>query len=284
MSVWPSGPELPPPAPAAAPAPAPRCASWPRPLAWLVLQGLLLCLAVLSVLGNGLALLLYPLLPAATGRRVGRQLIARAYALYWRLTNASGLVQVHAQVLDSLRDEPGLVVVANHPSLLDAMVLVAHLPRGACIMKASLLRNPLLGPCALLARYIRNDSAWGMVRRAVRDLRNGGQLLLFPEGTRTLRPPVNSFHGSFTLIAKRAQAPIQAVFIDTDSPYLGKGWPLWKLPSQPIRFDVRLGRRFAPAQDHDALRREIEAYFAANVRLGPLVGQRSERRRDEDTV
>ena len=282
MSVWPSGPELPPPPPATTPAP--RCASWPRPLAWLVLQGLLLCLGALSVLGNGVALLLYPLLPAAAGRRMGRQLISRAYALFWRLTNASGLVQVHAQALDSLRDEPGLVVVANHPSLLDAMVLVAHLPRGACIMKASLMRNPLLGPCALLARYIRNDSTWGMVRRAVRDLRNGGQLLLFPEGTRTLRPPVNSFHGSFTLIAKRAQAPIQAVFIDTDSPYLGKGWPLWKLPSQPIRFDVRLGRRFAPAPDHDALRREIEAYFAANVRLGPLVGQRSERRRDEDTV
>ena len=266
--------------PAPPPPPARRCARWPRPLAWLVLQGLLLFLALLSVLGNGLALLLYPLLPAAAGQRFGRHLIARAYALFWWLIGASGLLQVQAQALDSLRHEPGLLVVANHPSLLDALLLAARLPRGACIMKASLLRHPLLGPGARLARYIRNDSARGMVRRAVQELRNGGQLLMFPEGTRTVVPPVNPFFGSFTLIAKRAQAPIQAVFIDTDSPYLGKGWPPWKLPPLPMRFDIRVGRRFEPAQDHAAQRAEIEDYFAAGVRLGPLVGRGGERRGD----
>jgi 1-acyl-sn-glycerol-3-phosphate acyltransferase len=144
-------------------------------------------------------------------------------------------------------------------------MLVARLPRSACIMKASLVRNPLLGPGARLARYIRNDSARGMVLRAVQDLRAGGQLVMFPEGTRTTRAPVNAFHSSFTLIARHAGAPIQAVFIDTDSPYLGKGWPLWRLPPLPIRFAVRLGRRFAPAADHHALRAEIESYFAAGV-------------------
>ena len=252
-------------------------ARWPRPLAWLLLQGLLLWLLLLCVLWNGLALLLYPLLPASTGQRLGRQVVSRGFAMFWRLTAACGVLHVRVQGqpqgLDSLRKEPGLVVVANHPSLLDAMVLVAHLPRCACVMKASVMRNPLLGPGALLARHIRNDSAWGMVQRAVTDLRGGGQLLLFPEGTRTQHPPVNPFNGSFTLIAKRAQAPIQAVFIDTDSPYLGKGWPLWKLPPLPICFDVRLGQRFAPADDHETQRSEIEAYFAAGVRLGPLAGR-----------
>ena len=97
------------------------------------------------------------------------------------------------------------------------------------------------------------------------DLRDGGQLVVFPEGTRTTRRPLNPFHASFTLIARRAAAPIQTVFIDTDSPYLGKGWPLWRLPPLPIRFSVRLGQRFAPADDHWALSNEIEAYFTAGV-------------------
>jgi 1-acyl-sn-glycerol-3-phosphate acyltransferase len=147
-------------------------------------------------------------------------------------------------------------------------MLVARLPRSACIMKASLLRNPLLGPGARLARYIRNDSAYGMVMCAVQDLRAGGQLVLFPEGTRTTQAPINPFHPSFTLIARHAHVPIQTVFIDTDSPYLGKGWPLWRLPPLPICFRVRLGQRFEPSTDHHALRAEIESYFAAGVR-GP---------------
>jgi 1-acyl-sn-glycerol-3-phosphate acyltransferase len=248
---------------------------WHRPLwplAWLGLQVQLLLLGLMSLSWNLVALPLYPLLPREVGLRVGRKMISWGYGLFWRIARCSGMLRLDANVLDALRDERGLVVVANHPSLLDAVMLVARLPRSACIMKASLSRNPLLGPGARLARYIRNDSTYGMVQCAVQDLRAGGQLVLFPEGTRTVRAPVNTFQSSFTMIAKRAQVPIQTVFIDTHSPYLGKGWPLWRLPPLPIVFSVRLGQRFAPAsaeQDPHTQRAEIEAYFAAHVQALP---------------
>jgi 1-acyl-sn-glycerol-3-phosphate acyltransferase len=250
------------------PAPAVGLAIWFWPLAWLGLQLQLLLLGLMSLGWNLVALLLYPLLSRGAGLRIGRSMIARGYGWFWAVARASGMLRLDASVLDALRDEHGLIVVANHPSMLDAVMLVARLPRSACIMKASLLRNPLLGPGARLARYIRNDSAYGMVMCAVQDLRAGGQLVLFPEGTRTTRAPINPFHPSFTLIARHAHVPIQTVFIDTDSPYLGKGWPLWRLPPLPICFRVRLGRRFEPSTDHHALRAEIESYFAAGVR-GP---------------
>jgi 1-acyl-sn-glycerol-3-phosphate acyltransferase len=255
-----------------APAIAPRRFGPLQVVAWVGLQLQLLLLGLMSLTWNLLALLLYPVLPRHTGLRVGRKMISWGYGLFWRIARCSGMLRLEADVLDTLRDERGLVVVANHPSLLDAVMLVAHLPRSACIMKASLSRNPLLGPGARLARYIRNDSTHGMVLCAVQDLRAGGQLVLFPEGTRTVRTPINSFQSSFTLIAKRAQVPIQTVFIDTHSPYLGKGWPLWRLPPLPIVFSVRLGERFAPAtaaQDHNTQRAEIEAYFAAQVQPLP---------------
>ena len=239
------------------------------PLAWLALQAQLLLLGLMSAGWNAVALLLYPLLPRETGRRLGRAMIAYGYRVFWRIAAMSGMLRLDAEVLDVLRDEPGLIVVANHPSMLDALMLVARLPRSACIMKSSLMRNPFLGPGARLARYIRNDSAYGMIQCAVRDLQAGGQLVLFPEGTRTTQPPINPFHASFAIIAKRAQAPVQAVFIDTRSPYLGKGWPLWRLPPLPIHFSVRLGRRFAPPQDHEQLLAEVQAHFAAGTRNGP---------------
>jgi hypothetical protein len=68
-----------------------------------------------------------------------------------------------------------------------------------------------------------------------------------------------------TLIAKLAQAPIQTVFIDTDSPYLSKGWPLWRVPPLPIVFTLRLGKRFAATQDSDVLQAELEHYFRQNM-------------------
>jgi 1-acyl-sn-glycerol-3-phosphate acyltransferase len=250
-----------------------RALLWP--LAWLALQLNLMLLGAMSVGWNLVALALYPLMPRPLGVRLGRAMIAHGYGAFWLIARASGMLRLDASVLDPLRDERGLIVIANHPSMLDAVMLVARLPRSFCIMKTSLMRNPLLGPGARLARYVRNDTAYGMVQCAVAELRDGGQLVLFPEGTRTTQHPVNPLHASFAVIAKRAQVPVQVVFIDTDSPYLGKGWPLWRLPPLPIRFTVRMGPRFAAPSDHLALLAEVRACFEAELQAAPKPGPRA---------
>ncbi|MFO1224784.1 MAG: lysophospholipid acyltransferase family protein [Burkholderiaceae bacterium] len=243
--------------------------AWPQPLAWLMLQLLLIGLGLMSVGWNLIALVLHPLLPRASGLRIGRAGISGGYRMFWRVARISGLLRMDASALRPLAEERGLIIVANHPSLLDALMLVAELPRSACVMKASLARNPFLGPGARLARYIRNDSPRRMVREAVEDLRAGGQLVLFPEGTRTTRNPINPLQLGFAAIARRAGVPVQVVFIDTTSPYLAKGWPLWRLPPLPIEFSVRMGRRFEPGTDFHHLVLEVERYLAAGVRPAP---------------
>ena len=237
------------------------------------LYALLLLLGVISLVWNLIAMLLQPVLPDRLARPLGRATIALAYRWFWGVSSLFGMMRVDADCLDALRDERGVIFVANHPTMLDALLLVARLPRSACIMKADLMRNIFLGAGARLAHYIRNDSARAMVRLAVDDLRAGGQLVLFPEGTRTVQPPVNDFRPGVTLIAKLANAPIQTVFIDTDWPYLGKGWPLWKVPPLPIVFKLRLGQRFAPAQDSNALLLQLEQYFRHNMEQRAIEAQ-----------
>jgi 1-acyl-sn-glycerol-3-phosphate acyltransferase len=76
---------------------------------------------------------------------------------------------------------------------------------------------------------------------------------------------MHRFSRSIALIAQRAQVPIQAVVIETDSPYLGKGWPLWKLPPIPIVFRARVGRRFEPGTDAEQLSLQMEQYFRGEL-------------------
>jgi len=239
-----------------------------RSLRWLLalpLYALLVWLGIISLTWNLLAMALYPLLPTERGRDFGRAGIAYAYRCFWASACACGIMRVDASCLDALRDEPGLIVAANHPTMLDALLLVAHLPRSACIMKASLMDNVFLGAGARLARYICNDSAWTMIRLSVSDLRAGGQLVIFPEGTRTTTPPLNAFRPGLTLISKLAKAPIQTVFIDTDTHYLSKGWPIWRVPALPLVFTLRLGERFPPPQDSGAALVDLENYFSHSM-------------------
>lgn len=228
---------------------------------------LLLGLGLGSLAWNLLALALLPLLPAPLGTRLGRAAISRGYAAFWAAAQGVGMMRIDTGALRSLSEEPGgLIVAANHPSMLDAVLVVACLPRAVCIMKASLMRNVFLGAGARLARYIRNDSPHGMIGDAVQSLHQGAHLVVFPEGTRTVRPPVNAFLPGITLIAQRAQVPIQTVLIETVSPYLGKGWPIWRTPPATVAFRLRLGARFAPQADHAELLGRLEAYFARELR------------------
>jgi 1-acyl-sn-glycerol-3-phosphate acyltransferase len=204
---------------------------------------------------------LFVVLPGRVATRFGKRMIHRVFRSFLWLLGATGLARLDLSALDSLHGDPGLIIAPNHPCLLDAVFVIAHVPDVACIMKADIRDNIVLGAGARLAGYIRNDSAMSMVRGAVREVRNGHPLLVFPEGTRTRRRPVNSFKGGIALIAKRAGATLQTVFIETDSPFLSKGWPLFKKPPLPLVYRARLGRRFHVRGDIKARIAELEAYY-----------------------
>jgi 1-acyl-sn-glycerol-3-phosphate acyltransferase len=220
----------------------------------------------MSLTWNLVCLVLYPFLPRKQGLVIGRAAISSVYRGFWTCAQWLGVMRIDYTALDVLSHDAGLIIAANHPSMLDALLIVARVPRGICIMRASLMRNPFLGPGARLARYIRNDSPRRMIRSCVANLKEGGQLVLFPEGTRTIRPPINRFRPGITLIAYLAQVPIQTVIIEADTPYLGKGWPIWRAPEFPMVIRARLGQRFAPEADHQGLLERLEAYFAEELR------------------
>lgn len=208
-----------------------------------------------------IATLLSLLLPAAMGRRVGRFAAMGAFRLHLGVMEALGAWRLDLRELDALRDAGPLIVAPNHPCLLDAVLVVSRLPDAVCVMKGRLLNNFLLGPAARLARYVRNDTLLKLVTRAGEELRAGGQLLLFPEGTRSTADPIGPFTEAVGALSKRTKVPVQAVIIEADHRFLGKGWRLTRVPELPLTYRVRLGRRFDPPADVRAFTAELEQYF-----------------------
>jgi 1-acyl-sn-glycerol-3-phosphate acyltransferase len=209
------------------------------------------------------AALLARLLPAKWGRPLGQATISAGFRLYLAAMRGAGLLVCDLSALDLLRDQPGIVIVPNHPSLLDAVMVTSRLPCVVCIAKASIWDNLLLGGGMRLAGYVRNDAPRAMIRNAADAMREGRQLLIFPEGTRTPSggTALGPFSRSFAVMARQAGATVQTVLIECESPYLRKGWPLFRKPLLPLRYRVRLGRRFSPCNDTKVLSDGVERYL-----------------------
>jgi 1-acyl-sn-glycerol-3-phosphate acyltransferase len=213
-----------------------------------------------------IALPLYFLLPEAAGTSLGRRGIMGGFRLYAWSLRATGAYRLDLRAIDALRGGPPVVLAPNHPCLIDALLILTRHPNIACVMKSELMNNLFLGSGSRLARYVRNGSPRQMIKESVTHLRQGCVLLLFPEGTRTRSTPINSLTTSAGLIAKRAGVPVQTLLIETDSPYLSKGWSLFRRPSLPITYRVRLGRRFEAPADAAALTAALDAYYRDALR------------------
>lgn len=214
-------------------------------LYWGVFGGLL------TLVGGPLHLIL----PRRMGEKLGRKLLQqlfRKFVIYLRL---SDLVKADLTGLAGLEviTHP-FIVAPNHTSLWDVVFIIARLPAAVCVMKKSILMNPVLGGGARLAGYIANDGMKRVMRDASKSLAEGGHLLLFPEGTRT-RPDVrwiNPLKGGCSIISKRTGVPVYPIFIRSDTRFLQKGWPLWRRPVFPIHMRFDLGEPLVPGQDESS--------------------------------
>jgi 1-acyl-sn-glycerol-3-phosphate acyltransferase len=227
----------------------------------IIFYSLLLAFGVMSLIWSLAAALFDLILPRRIGAPLGQIMIMGGCRTFVGLMRLTGIVKCDLGALDALRGEASLIIAPNHPSLLDAILVISRLPRIVCTAKAELLENPFLGGSARLAGFIRNDRATRLVKEGTRQLRAGRQLLIFPEGTRTNGERVSDFKGGFALIAKRADARIQTVFIESNSRFLGKGWPLLRKPDFPLAYRVRVGPALTVEGDlHDFVERLHDFY------------------------
>ena len=233
-------------------------------------------LAMICLLWLPFAMLLHWLLPRRIGQPLGRFVARTCFRVYLGILALLCSCRFDLDDLDRLRDEGPLVLVANHPSLLDAVLVLSRVPNTVCVMKAELMDNILFGAAARLAGFIRNDAPLAMILDAGEELNRGARLLIFPEGTRTSVFPVNPCLPTAGLIARRSKVAVQTLLIEFSTPYLGKHWPLFRRPALPLRCRIRLGRRFDPPADVAAFAAELERYFRIELGQSSVTVARSD--------
>ncbi|MDR2925846.1 MAG: 1-acyl-sn-glycerol-3-phosphate acyltransferase [Azoarcus sp.] len=215
------------------------------------------CFALFGLGGLVILLLAFPLLRLAVWQRPRRQAMARdivclTFRFFCKVMTVTGVISFEVRGLEKLQRR-GLLVVANHPSLIDVVMLISLLRQPDCVVKASAWRNPfMLGPVSLCG-FIRNQNGPQLIEDCIASVRAGSNLIIFPEGTRTriealAKRGANPLQRGFANIAVRGRLPLTPVVIAVTEPMLSKQQPWYQAPLKRPHFVLTVHDDMNPDQ------------------------------------
>jgi len=166
--------------------------------------------------------------------------------------------------------DSGLIIAANHPTLIDVVQLLAKVKYGNCIVKRSLWQNFFLGGVMRATSYIPNDDSEDLIAMCVDVLKSGETLLIFPEATRTVPGQDMQLRRGAARVALAAGVPIQLVHIRCDPSTLTKAEHWYEIPPRRPCLQMSVGDRL----DIGTFAREGEEPSMASRRLTELMYRR----------
>ncbi len=206
---------------------------------------------LLGMQSAALGLVIIPLMALLPGNSAVQEFRAQSCIrgmtrVYLFVIQALGTCTISYKGREKLR-EPGILVIANHPTLLDALSLIAEMPQADCVVKENYFRNRILGLAAQGAGYIPSGHGPAMVEMCVERLRAGRSIIIFPEGTRSPANELGAFTRGAAHIALRADKSPIPVTIRCDPSTLHRGQKWWKVPERRFALALAVGDPLAIA-------------------------------------
>lgn len=213
--------------------------------------GFFVVYGLLSILFGSL---LFPILlcvgSGAHARRAMRGLIRAGYRVFVAAAEGLRLIRVEISPADcaTLLATRGSIVIANHLTLIDIVILLSIIPDATCVAKGAAARNFFMGRIIRSAFLVNDDDPVKLLGEATALLHRGASIVVFPEGTRM--PPDGRPHKlrrGAAHLALASGAPIRPVTIACDPLVLAKHQPWYDIADRVIVYHFRVQDAILPA-------------------------------------
>ena len=237
------------------------------------------CFAVFGLGGVFLTLFCFPLQKLIYRDNNKRQAVARltvhyTFKFFIQLMSVSGVGSFNVPNKHYFNGLNGQLVLANHPSLIDVVVLISLMPNADCVVKAHLFKNPFIRGVINNTGYINNSQPDELIEACNRSLAQGNNLIIFPEGTRTTPGQPLSFQRGAANIALRCHASITHFIVKVSPTTLTKSEKWYQVPTQKFTFSLFVAPLFnntlaesdnALSKASRVLTREMQSFFTEEL-------------------
>lgn len=225
-----------------------------------------------SVFGIGgllLSLTWFPLLNIVVqdkSRRISiaRSTISASFRLFFKFVHLIGVMNYQVEGVKELNKLKGRIIVANHPTILDYVFIASQMPQLDCLVKADLSKNFFLKGVVKAADYLLNNASEELVAECDKRLAEGHNILIFPEGTRTVPGIPMKLHRGVAHMALRCGCSLHCIHIKCSDRWLDKSSQWYEIPKSKPTIKVSLGTE---VKSQDFLSENESGYSLAARRL-----------------
>lgn len=208
----------------------------------IVYYGSLLLFITITILFNGFAFLLHLLFRDAKWiSNFIKYLFHYILSMYFRIIKSSNIIKIEFISEKLIQKNTPLIIISNHPSMIDVFLLLEKIPNASCFFKANMHSLILTERLANILGFVNNSSGIDGVRLAINEIEKGRSLIIFPEGTRTdhvtRRSPLKS---AYAFASIKCNTPLAVLKILTNSNALCKGHNFRVPPTLPIRVKIEV--------------------------------------------
>ncbi|KGT93541.1 lysophospholipid acyltransferase family protein [Enterobacter cancerogenus] len=196
-------------------------------------------------------------------RQIARSSIAWSFRCFLRFCRFVGVYDYQIIGAELLRQDRGCLIVANHPSLIDYVMIASVVPEMDCLVKAELQHNIFFNGVIKSADYLINSEADTLLPDSQQRLARGDTILIFPEGTRTRYGEPLKLQRGAANIAVRAGCDLRVVHISCTQRMLDKQSRWYQIPLVKPVFTVRVQSRI-----------DSQAFSEAEEDAQPLAARR----------
>ena len=189
-----------------------------------------------------------------------RHMVSGGFAAFVRFMETFGVLTWEVEGEELLR-EPGTLVVANHPTLIDIVFIISMIPNASCIVKPSLYKSVFTRGPVSRAAYVASNEPETLIDECVSSLGDGASLVIFPEGTRSVRGQPLRFKRGAAHVQKMSGCAVLLVRISSVPPTLAKHEKWYQIPASRPHFKLVVER------DSEALRDVSYDGHAADPRV-----------------
>ncbi len=207
--------------------------------------------------------------------RWSRLLVGNAMRFFRFFMNAVGVLRYEITGTEHIRPGQNYLILANHPSLIDVVFLLAMFPTAECVIKQELRDNFWTRHLMKGVGYISNQDPGAWLSACISRLASGESLILFPEGTRTVPGKALNFKAGAAAVAVRAGVDCLPIIITCTPTTLTKSGHWYDIPDQrvfislqiqpPISINETLGPAGDDRQSGRSFNRFLLDYFSTRL-------------------